>query len=138
MSDGPRLEVEGLKEFRKALKDMDDDLPKALRMALNKSVEIIVDHAHANIPSRSGRAKSTVKARSTQSTARVSGGGNKAPYYPWLDFGGAVGRANSVRRLFLKRGRYIYNAYFKNRDEFADILADSLIDVAKATGIGIT
>lgn len=134
----PRLEVEGLKEFRKALKDLDDDLPKALRMALNKSVEIIVDNAQPDVPSRSGRARSSIKARSTQTTARVSGGGNKAPYYPWLDFGGAVGRRDSVRRPFLKNGRYIYNAYFKHRDEFGEILEGSLIDVAKASGIGIT
>jgi hypothetical protein len=78
-----------------------------------------------------------VKARSTQAYSRVSGGGNKAPYYPWLDFGGRVGKNKSIRRPFLKDGRYIYAAFFRGRDRYADVLQDALVKVAEQAGIEV-
>ena len=70
----------------------------------------------------------------------MSGGGNKAPYYPWLDFGGSVGRRRSVRRPFLDKGRYIYAAYFRARDSgrFEDALSAGLVKVAKDAGLEVT
>lgn len=133
----PEIQVEGLKEFQKSLKALDNDLPKALRMALNEAADVIVDDAKPRVPRGSGRARSTVKARSTQKASRVVGGGNKAPYYPWLDFGGRVGRRKSVRRPFLEHGRYIYNAYFRNKGEYAKVMEAELIDVAKQAGFEV-
>lgn len=133
----PGINVEGLKEFNRSLKALDSDLPKALRLALNDAADVIVSEAKPKIPSRSGRAKGTVKARSTRTAARVVGGGNRAPYYPWLDFGGSVGKRHSVKRPFLTNGRYIYDAYFRNRDRFGDQLRDSLIDVARQAGLEV-
>jgi hypothetical protein len=133
----PHIRVIGLKEFRASLKEVDQELPKALRIALNKSVEIIVDFAHAHIEVKSGRAKRSVKARSTQTTARVQGGGKKASHYAWLDFGGRVGKDRSIYRPVLKNGRYIYNGYFRNRDRYGELLQESLVDVARQAGIEI-
>src|SRR5687768_13327127 len=107
---GPMLQVDGLKDFVRAAKAMDRDLPKAVRMAFNDSIDIVYTSARGDIPQRSGKAYRSVRKASTQTSARIRGGGGKAPYYPWLDFGGRIKRA---RRPFLKRGRYIYNAYFK-------------------------
>jgi hypothetical protein len=59
------------------------------------------------------------------------------PYYPWLDFGGRVGRSRSVVRPYLKQGRYIYRAYFANRDRFAQLLEDTLVDVARQAGLEV-
>src|SRR4051794_11989815 len=88
------IKVEGLKEFQRVLKKVDGDLPKALRMAFNKTAQLVVDDAKPRVPVRSGKAASTVKARSTQASARVVSGGDKAPYFPWLDFGGTVGKGH--------------------------------------------
>lgn len=134
----PQLHIEGLSEFQRNLKALDRDLPKALRIAFNDAADIIVSDARPRIPSRSGRARGTVKARSTQKQARVSGGGNRAPYYPWLDFGGRVGRRKSVHRPFLTDGRYIYNAYFRRRGEFADAMEDAIVKVASQAGIEVS
>jgi hypothetical protein len=133
------IKIEGLAEFRRNLKKLDSDLPKALRVAFNQAADIVVNDARPLIPSKTGKAKASVKARSSQTLTRVSGGGNKAPYYPWLDFGGHVGKSRSVRRPFLKEGRYIYNAYFKNRDSgrFQEALSESLIDVARLAGVEV-
>lgn len=131
------IKVEGLDAFRKSLKALDSDLPKVLRVAFNRSADIIVNEARPKIPSRSGRARASVKARSSQSAVRIVGGSKRVPYYPWLDFGGRVGRRRSVRRPFLKDGRYIYDSYFRNRERFTGILVDELVDVGKQAGLEI-
>lgn len=135
------VKIEGLREFTRGLKEMDRELPKALRLAFNSAADVIVADARGRVPSRTGRARGSIVARSTQTKARVEGGGRKAPYYPWLDFGGSVGRRRSVKRPFLGRtGRYIYTAYFRRRDsgEFQDLLMDGIKRVAHDAGIEVT
>lgn len=132
------VKITGLREFQRNLKALDSDLPKALRVALNDAANIVVDDAKPRVKKASGRARGTVKARSTQKRARVVGGGNRAPYYPWLDFGGRVGRRKQTRRPVLDKGRYIYPAFFRQRDEFTDALNDALVDVAKQAGFEVT
>lgn len=131
------IKVDGLTEFSRNLKKLDRELPKALRMAFNDAADIVVNDARPRIPTRSGKAKASVKARSTQTASRVVGGGNKAPYYPWLDFGGRVGRNRSIKRPFLKHGRYIYDAYFDNKRRYVEVLEDALVDVARQAGIEV-
>lgn len=132
------IKIEGLRAFSKSLQQLDSDLPKALRVAFNGATQIVVDEAKPKVPKISGKAASSVKARSTRTAARIVGGGNKAPWYPWLDFGGRVGRNRSVRRPFLKEGRYIYKAFFANRDRFGELLQESLVDVAEQAGLEVT
>lgn len=131
------IKIAGLAEFRRDLKTLDRELPKALRLAFNGAADIVVTEARPGIPSRSGRAKASVKARSTQTAARVVGGGARVKYYPWLDFGGRVGRRGSVTRPFLKDGRYIYNAYFRNRPRIEQVTEDSLMQVARQSGVEV-
>lgn len=132
------IRVDGLAEFRRNLKKLDGDLPKALRIALNEAADIVVGDARPRVPTRTGRAAASIKARSTQTAVRVVGGSKRVPYYPWLDFGGKVGRRKSVRRAFLKEGRYLYRSYFDNRDEFSKVLTAALIDVARQAGVEVT
>lgn len=131
------IRVTGLKEFSRDLKKIDADLPKALRVALNGSAEIIVDEARGDVPRLTGKASASVKARSTKAAVRITGGGNRAPWYPWLDFGGRVGRNRSVRRAFLADGRYIYAAYHNRQPEFAEILEAALLDIVASAGIAV-
>lgn len=134
------IKIDGLKQFSRNLKTLDSDLPKGLRLAFNEAASIVVDDAKGRAPSASGRARKSIKAASTRTKARVSAGGGRAPYYPWLDFGGRVGRNRSVKRPFKKKGRYIYASYFKHRDsgDFQDVLNESLIEVARKAGIEAT
>lgn len=131
------IHVDGLKEFNRALKAMDSELPKALRVALNDVADVVISKAKVGIPRRSGKAAASVKARSTRTAVRVVAGGSRAEYYPWLDFGGRVGRKNSIIRYFLKDGRYLYPAYFKMRDsgEIQHKLVEVLTGVAKQAGL---
>lgn len=139
MSDAVR--VQGLNEFRKAVKQIDKELPKALRLAFNAAADELVADTQRRVRKRSGRAARSVRAKSTQTKARVSAGGNRAPYYPWLDFGGRVGRRNSVRRPYIGReGRYLYRSYFtmKRGGKIQDRLDDELRKVVRQSGLEVT
>lgn len=133
-----RITITGIREFQKALRDMDANLPKQLRIALNKASDLVITKARPLIPARTGRAANSLKVRSTQRVARIAAGGKRAPYYPWLDFGGKVGRHDSVDRKFYTEGRYIYPTLRKNRDEITGIMQMALADLARDAGLYVT
>lgn len=109
-----KVEVKGIRDLRKGLKQIEDDLPKELRDGLAEVSEFVVGIAREKVPRRSGDAADSMKVRKQSAAAAIAVGGSAAPYYPWLDFGGSVGRGRagkgtgSVKRPFLKEGRYIY------------------------------
>lgn len=132
------IRIEGLKEFRAMLREADRNLPKGLRLAGNKAADIVVREARPRVPlgpGIGGHARDSVRAASTQTAARVKGGGKRYPYYPWLDFGGSVGRKRSVHRPFLKTGRYIWRAFVDNKTEVHEQLRESLTEVARSAGL---
>lgn len=129
------IRITGLNEFVRNLKAIDRDLPKVLRVAFNKAGETIVTEARSKVPTVTGRAKASVRGTSTQKAFRITGGSRRAPYYPWLDFGGQIPRGG--RRPFIKEGRYIYASYFRHRDELAVHLEAALIDVARSAGVEV-
>ena len=116
---------------------MDRGFPRALRLVLNQATEVILDYAAPRVPRRTGRAQASLKGRSTQRSARVAGGSARAPHYPWLDFGGKVGRGRGVDRPFYKDGRYLYKAYAVKRDEFEELMARGLVELARSAGVQV-
>lgn len=135
------IRVVGLREFRRNLKRLNREAPKGIKVASNKAAQIIVEEAKPRVPlgpGKGGHAKSSIKAASTGTAARVQAGGKKYPYYAWLDFGGRVGRGHNTRRPFLKSGRYIWSAYEDKRVEIERVLAEELENVAQANGMGST
>lgn len=134
-----KIQVQGLREFQTALRRMDSDLPKQLRVALNKASEEVIDYAEARFPKKTGRAAASLKARSTQREARVALGGRRAPYAPWLDFGGqgrVKGRPSP--RPFLKEGRYVYKGLAERRGRITEILSEALSDLARDAGLEVS
>lgn len=133
----PTVAVSGLKEFSKALRKIDSELPKGLRLAMNDAANLVIDYAKPKIPRRSGRAAGTLKAKSTRTAARIGMGGSRAPYTPWLDFGGKVGRNRSVVRPFLKDGRYVYAGLAAQRPKINDVMERALRDLARQAGLEV-
>lgn len=131
------VRIDGLREFTRALKTFDAKLPTAVRIGLNDAVNVIIEWARPRVAKRTGRAASTLKAKSTRTSARIAAGGSKAPYYPWLDFGGRVGRNRSVERPFYKEGRYIYKGLVMRRDAFESALQRALVGVAESAGLDV-
>jgi hypothetical protein len=131
------IKIDGLDQFVRNLKKLDSDLPKALRVGFNGAAQIIVDYAKPKVPHRTGKAAGSIRAQSTRSTVRVSEGGARAPWMPWLDFGGRVGRKKSVSRPFLREGRFLYAGLHAERDRINDAVVNALLDTARAAGVEV-
>lgn len=127
--------VHGLKEFQRDLKTVDKTLGVEVRKALNEVAEGVAKKVRAGVPHRTGRAAMSVKASSSQTAGRLSFGGTAAPYYPWLDFGGRVGRGRSVSRPFIKEGRYVYPTIKANRATIAREVEEALARVLERAGL---
>lgn len=129
--------IDGLDKFVRNLRKLDKDLPKTLRVAFNAAADIVIQYAKPKVPQRTGRAAKSIRARSTAKTVRITAGGPRAPYYPWLDFGGSVGRKKSVKRPFMKEGRFLYAGLHAERDKVHAAVSAALIEAARAAGVAV-
>lgn len=134
-----KITVTGLREFQQAVKAMDAGLPKTMRLVFNDAAGLVIDWARPRIPSKTGRARASLKARSSQREARVSIGGNRAAWVPWLDFGGE-GRIKGrpAARPFIKDGRYVYQGLKVKRTEVTEIMSAGLTQLAREAGLEVT
>lgn len=134
-----KIQITGLREFQASLRKMDADLPKQLRLALNEASGLVVDYASAHMPTVTGRGRASLKAQSSQREARVALGGARAPYAPWLDFGGE-GRIKGrpAPRPFIKDGRYVYQGLRVKRDDVTKIMTEALTRLARDAGLDVT
>jgi hypothetical protein len=132
------LQVAGLNDIRRGLKGVDRELPKGVRLVLNQVANVLIDATKPKIPTRSGAARDSLKAASSQTTARISAGGRRAPYYPWLDFGGTTGRKKSVKRAFYKKGRYIYVTLGEQHDAIQEAMFKGIATLAAGNGIDVS
>lgn len=133
-----KIGVVGLADFNRSLRKLDKEAPKGLRLAFNGAADLLIDRTRPGIPRKSGAARSSLRASSTRTSARVRVGGPKAPYYPWLDFGGQ-GRIKGrpVSRPYIEGGRYLYPTLRIIRPDIEKLLAGSLADVARSAGIEV-
>lgn len=131
------IKVEGLNQLVRSMRKVDSEIPKTLRLAFNEAAGFIVDEARPRVPTRTGRAKASIKARSVGSAVRVVEGGNRAPYMPWLDFGGRTGRNRSVVRPFFKEGRYVWWAFKHRRKDVLEAAEDAIRTAAESAGLEV-
>lgn len=135
------IRITGLREFQRALRAMDANLPKQLRLALNKASAEVIDYAQPRFPRVTGRAAASLKARSSQREARVALGGRRAPHAPWLVYGGQ-GRIKGrpAPRLFIKAGRDFgpYAALDHRRERITEIMDDALGQLARDAGLDVS
>lgn len=131
------IKVKGLVEFQRALKQMDGESQKQLRVALNEAADLVAVAARRKVPTRTGRAAASVRAMSSQREARVMGGSKKVPYYGWLEFGGRVNPKHEKRR-YVPGGRYMYPGYTTNRAEVLAALDDALAELVTRAGLEVT
>lgn len=131
-----KIEIGGLAQLSRALKAVDADAPKQLRLVLNDSAELLVTKTRPKIPEVSGASRRSLVARSTRTSARVAVGGRRAPWFPWLDFGGE-GRiaGRPAARPFEKEGRYVYPTARLIRPDIERSLQDGLDAVVRSAGL---
>lgn len=134
-----KITISGLREFQSALKQAEAGVPKMLRVVLNEAVGEVIDYARPRMPTKTGRARASLKARSSQRAARLAMGGQKAPYTPWLDFGGEGKRkGRPPARPFIREGRYVYQALAARRTEITQIMADGMAELARTAGLEVS
>jgi hypothetical protein len=131
----PAIQIEGLRELAGALRRLGTGAHKAMRLAGNEAADIVVQDARGRVPTKTGAARASIKTRSTQSAVRISSGGKRAPYFPWLDYGGRVGPNKSVKRPFIADGRYIYPAFGANRRRVEDTYRAAILRIAADAGL---
>lgn len=132
------IRIDGLRQFQAALKQMDGESQKQLKVALDNVSRVVATAAARRVPRRSGRAAASLRAQSSQREARVLGGSKKVPYYGWLDFGGRIGKNKSVHRPFVRSGRYLWPAVAANRAPLEKALQDALLTLARDAGLEAT
>jgi len=128
MSD-ERVNVRGIRELSAAFRKVDAEIGQELKDAFMAVAARVVAIAQQRMPHKSGAAMASVKPRASQKGAGIAFGGTKAPYMPWLDFGGSVGRGHkpgvawsgAIGRDWLGKpggdGRYVYPAISEARDD---------------------
>lgn len=132
-----RIEVDGADEFADAAERVARDLSNTEKTINEQAAELVYKDAKPRVVvGRTGRAAGSLKLRGD----RVEGGGSRAPYYGWLDFGGRAGRRKSISRPYRTRGRYIYRSFFdlKGKDKFFDVARDELEQTANRAGVEMT
>lgn len=129
------IKISGLRELQAALKDLDGESQKRIRVVLNSIAETIVQGTRRRVPTWSGKAKGSIRAQSGQREAKIVEGGAKAPYMPWLDFGGRTGRKRSVQRKFVSDGRYLYPTYRASRPSIVPALEKELSGLIRDAGL---
>lgn len=121
------VEIQGLREFSRRVRSADKELSKEMRRGMKSIAETVARSAKESVPKRSGKLANSIRPTSTPKVGKVSMGGARVPYAGFIEFGGSVGRNNSVKRPFVKNGRYLRPAYEKNRAQ-VQIEAMRLID----------
>lgn len=133
-----KITITGLREFQRQLKAMDAGLPKQMRLVLNDASGVVIDWVRPRMPSKTGRARASLKARSSQRESRVAIGGNRAAWVPWLDFGGEGRRAGRPpARPFIRDGRYLYQGLKVKRQDITEIMAAGLTALAESSGLEV-
>lgn len=134
----PKVSIKGLAEFNRGLRKLDSEAPKQLRIGLNSAATLLIDKTRPEIPSKTGAARASLKARSTRTSARIAIGGRKAGYYPWLDFGGqGRRRGRPPARPFIQGGRYLYPTLGKVRPQILEQLDAAIRTVARDAGLAV-
>lgn len=127
---------ENLDQLMDNLRGLRRAFPAVAARAESESANLVAKAARGRVPigpAAGGHAISSVKADGSQ----VTGGGPRFPYFGWLDFGGNVGKNNSVHRPFMKTGRIIWFSYSVNRGQVENQMTDAVVSAARFSGLEV-
>jgi phage gpG-like protein len=108
-----------------------------MRQVFNDAAKHVVGRAQPRVPVRTGRLAASIQPASTQRTGRVAyTRPGSVPYAGFIEFGGRVGRGDSISRPYLRRGRYLFPAAEREREPIMRTLEQSLGDLIRRAGLG--
>lgn len=129
------VRIEGVREVSTALRAVGKEAAKELRDGMKEIAESVAADVRGKVPSRTGKAARSVKAKGNNRGAGISFGGRAAEYYPFLDFGGSVGRKDSVKRPFIPEGRYVYPTIGAHKDDIHEKATQLIEDLSRKHGL---
>lgn len=142
MADDRAIHVDGLIELQRALKAIEAAAPKELAAGMKEAATIVATATASIVPKRSGKAARSIKPRGSSRGGSIAMGGNKAPYYPWLDFGGSTkvddrrkGSKGRVARPFITGGRYLYPTIEDKAPEVRAKVDEVMADLIRKHGL---
>ena len=132
------IRFEGMREFRRALKDVGDDL-EDLKATHKDAAEIVARRAAVISPQRDGMLRDSIDSRGTKTKGYVRAGGRHAVYAGPIHFGSPRGWPPDGFGGFGK-GRlnpqpFLYDALDQRRAEVLDEYGDRIDDLARRRGL---
>jgi len=130
---GPAVEVEGLAQFRRDLKDIDRNLPKELGQEFRKISELIVTAASQKATLLGGvaaKAADAIKATSRSDSATVRLKASDKPYVLGAEFGGqrrpTTQQFEPWRGSDENAGYFLYPAIREREQEMLSMYAEAV------------
>lgn len=124
---GGRIEIDGLKETQKALKDMNHDLRFEMKETHKKAAEVIVEGAKRYVPVNTGRLAASIRAAATMTSGKVRAGSAAVPYAGPVHFGWPARR--------IKPQPFIYDALDVRRQEVYRLYSERIFGLIDKHGL---
>ena len=127
-SSDPAIQVEGLRELRRAVRKTGNaDLRKALREAHKAVATLVAKRAKVRVPKKSRRLEKSITARGSQSSASVKAGSpTRVPYAGPIHFGWPARNIEPQPFLYDARDdriRQVRQAYEENVSKLTEKLS---------------
>lgn len=140
-----RVYVEGLRDMRRALGEVDAELRKEFRVELKGVADIAARRMRAAVPFDGGKKqkgvaqhwRDKITAGASGSSAFVTWGRKTVPYAAWLEFGGnRRGRGGGIAsRPRTPGGRFIYPQIARARPEVEQELRNAVERLLQRSGL---
>lgn len=132
------LKVTGLGDLQKAVATLGPAGERELYAVMGSASKLIVAAARPLVPERTGRARGSLKVVPSNKKIAIQAGGDVAPYFGWLDFGGRVGRKKHTWRTRTDGGRYVYPTYHRHVDDIDKLMQAAIKRITAAAGLEMT
>lgn len=136
------VEVSGLRELNKALKELGPQFPKEMRKTNKAVAEDVASEARSRALSLGGvaaKAAPSVKASAGATSGGVAVGSNSAPWALGAEFGG--GRRKTTQQFKPWRGSgasagyFVYPTIRENADEIVEAYSEGMDELLKRVGL---
>jgi preprotein translocase subunit SecD len=128
-----RIQVEGLREVRRALNKVSDDSKNEMRSTHLDAAQVVERQAKYEVPIRTGRLRGSIRAAATKTRGNVKAGGYGIKYAGPIHFG--VPRTRG-RPANIRPQPFIYEAADKRLDEVMDVYERRIGELIRRYGLG--
>ena len=125
---GGQLEIEGLRDLQKALRNLTDDSRNDMKETHRKAGQIVVDGAARLVPVRTGALVASLRSAPTQRQGRVRVGSAAVPYAGPIHFGWPARN--------IKPNPFIYEVLDSRRQEVYALYAERISQLINKYDLG--